>query len=130
MTKRWPLGHCPRDAGCRTAALAGTAFLHQPRKPRNTRKKRLPGWRASPCSSITACFPRVLRFPGGLARSVAVRNISVHQRGSAVGLAELDEEQLQLVASDRFWQLITARRKQPTVNRAELERMAAAHDAS
>ncbi len=45
-----------------------------------------------------------------------------------VGLAELDEDQLQLGASDRFWQLITARRKQPTVSRAELERMAAARD--
>jgi antitoxin (DNA-binding transcriptional repressor) of toxin-antitoxin stability system len=46
-----------------------------------------------------------------------------------VGLAGLDEEQLQLGASDNFWQLITARRKQPTVSRAELERMAAARDA-
>ena len=45
-----------------------------------------------------------------------------------VGLAGLDEDQLQLGASDKFWQLITARRKQPTVSRAELERMAAAGD--
>jgi antitoxin (DNA-binding transcriptional repressor) of toxin-antitoxin stability system len=42
-----------------------------------------------------------------------------------VGLAGLDEDQLQLSTSDSFWQLITARRKQPTVSRAELERMAA-----
>ena len=47
-----------------------------------------------------------------------------------VGLADLDEDQLQLGASDKFWQLITARRKQPTVRRAELERMAAAGDAT
>ena len=35
----------------------------EPRKPRNTRKKRLLGRRVSPCSSTTACFPMVLRFP-------------------------------------------------------------------
>ena len=45
-----------------------------------------------------------------------------------VGLAGLDEDQLQLGASDKFWQLITTRRKQPTVSRAELERMAAGRD--
>lgn len=43
-----------------------------------------------------------------------------------VGLAGLDEDQLQLGASDKSWQLMTARRRQPTVSRAELERMAAA----
>jgi hypothetical protein len=45
-----------------------------------------------------------------------------------LGLADLDDDQLQLGRSDKFWQLITARRKQPTVSRAELERMAAASD--
>ena len=45
-----------------------------------------------------------------------------------VGVADLDEDQLQLGASDTFWQLITTRRKQPTVSRAELERMAAGRD--
>jgi antitoxin (DNA-binding transcriptional repressor) of toxin-antitoxin stability system len=45
-----------------------------------------------------------------------------------VGLAGLDEDQLQLGASDQFWQLITARRKEPTVTRAELEQMAAGSD--
>ena len=45
-----------------------------------------------------------------------------------VGLSGLDEDQLQLGVSDKFWQLITARRKQPTVTRAELERMAAGSD--
>ena len=45
-----------------------------------------------------------------------------------VGVAGLDEDQLQLGASDKFWQLITMRRKQPTVSRAELERMAAGCD--
>ena len=45
-----------------------------------------------------------------------------------VGVADLDEDQLQLGASDTFWQLITTRRKQPTVSRAELERIAAAGD--
>jgi antitoxin (DNA-binding transcriptional repressor) of toxin-antitoxin stability system len=46
-----------------------------------------------------------------------------------VGLAGLDEDQLQLGTSDKFWQLITARRKQPTVSRVELERLAATRDA-
>ena len=45
-----------------------------------------------------------------------------------VGLAGLDEEQLELGASDAFWQLITARRKQRTVTRSELERLAAGSD--
>jgi antitoxin (DNA-binding transcriptional repressor) of toxin-antitoxin stability system len=45
-----------------------------------------------------------------------------------VGVADLDEDQLQLGASNTFWQLITTRRKQPTVTRAELERIAAACD--
>ena len=43
-----------------------------------------------------------------------------------VGLAGLDEDQLALGASDKFWQLITARRKQSTVTRAELEGLASA----
>jgi hypothetical protein len=42
-----------------------------------------------------------------------------------VGLAGLDEEQLELGASDAFWQLITARRKQRTLTRSELERLVA-----
>jgi hypothetical protein len=40
-----------------------------------------------------------------------------------VGLAGLDEDQLQLAASDKFWHLITLRRKERTVTRAELERL-------
>jgi hypothetical protein len=39
-----------------------------------------------------------------------------------VGVEGLDEEQLQLGSSDRFWTLIEARRKQKTMSRAELER--------
>jgi len=45
-----------------------------------------------------------------------------------VGVAGLDEDQLQLGTSDKFWQLITTRRKQPTVSRSELERMAAGRE--
>ncbi len=45
-----------------------------------------------------------------------------------VGLAGLDEEQLQLGTSDRFWELITARRKQRAVTRAELEQMSTDSD--
>jgi antitoxin (DNA-binding transcriptional repressor) of toxin-antitoxin stability system len=39
-----------------------------------------------------------------------------------VGVEGLDEEQLQLGSSDKFWTLIEARRKQKTISRAELER--------
>lgn len=47
-----------------------------------------------------------------------------------VGLAGMDDEQLQLGASNEFWQLITARRKQRTVTRAELERLVGIGDQS
>ena len=39
-----------------------------------------------------------------------------------IGIADMDEEQLQLSSSDRFWKLITERRRQQTISRAELER--------
>jgi antitoxin (DNA-binding transcriptional repressor) of toxin-antitoxin stability system len=39
-----------------------------------------------------------------------------------VGVEGLDEEQLQLGSSEKFWTLIEARRKQKTINRAELDR--------
>jgi antitoxin (DNA-binding transcriptional repressor) of toxin-antitoxin stability system len=39
-----------------------------------------------------------------------------------VGVEGLDEEQLQLGSSDKFWTLIEARRKQKMMSRAELER--------
>jgi hypothetical protein len=39
-----------------------------------------------------------------------------------VGVAGMDEEQLRLGSSDKFWRLITERRGQQTINRAELER--------
>jgi antitoxin (DNA-binding transcriptional repressor) of toxin-antitoxin stability system len=38
-----------------------------------------------------------------------------------IGLEGLDEEQLQLGSSDKFWTLIEQRRKQKTISRAELE---------
>ncbi|NUO80824.1 hypothetical protein HUU05_12150 [candidate division KSB1 bacterium] len=38
-----------------------------------------------------------------------------------IGLEGLDEEQLELGYSDKFWQLIEQRRKQRTMSRAELE---------
>mgnify|MGYP001586341479 CR=1 FL=1 len=47
-----------------------------------------------------------------------------------VGLTGLDEEQLQLGTSAEFWQLITTRRKQPTVTRSELERLAGGSERS
>lgn len=37
-------------------------------------------------------------------------------------LIGLDEEQRQLGSRDRFWELMTERRRQPTISRAELER--------
>jgi hypothetical protein len=39
-----------------------------------------------------------------------------------VGLSEMDQEQLELGSSDRFWKLITARRKEKTISRAALEK--------
>ncbi len=40
-----------------------------------------------------------------------------------IGLEGLDEEQLELEYSDKFWKLIEQRRKQRTMSRAELEEM-------
>lgn len=39
-----------------------------------------------------------------------------------VGVEGLDEEQLQLGSSPKFWTLIEERRKQKTISRAELEK--------
>jgi len=39
-----------------------------------------------------------------------------------VGVKGLDREQLALGSADKFWKLITQRRKQGTISRAELER--------
>ncbi|MDI6782382.1 MAG: hypothetical protein QME49_09825 [bacterium] len=38
-----------------------------------------------------------------------------------VGIEGMDEEQLQLGSSDKFWTLITKRRMQKTISRAKLE---------
>lgn len=38
-----------------------------------------------------------------------------------VGVEGMDEEQLQLGANDKFWELITERRAQKTMSRTELE---------
>ena len=39
-----------------------------------------------------------------------------------VGVEGLDEEQAQLGASDKFWKLISDRRKEPTLDRSALEK--------
>lgn len=39
-----------------------------------------------------------------------------------VGVEGMDREQLELGASDKFWKLITARRKQKGISRAALEK--------
>jgi len=39
-----------------------------------------------------------------------------------VGVEGMDEEQLQLGSSDKFWTLIEKRRRQRTIGRAELEK--------
>ena len=39
-----------------------------------------------------------------------------------VGVEGLDEEQVQLGASDAFWKLISERRREPIVDRAALEK--------
>lgn len=38
-----------------------------------------------------------------------------------VGVEGMDDEQLQLGSSDKFWRLITERRKQKTMSRSEVE---------
>lgn len=38
-----------------------------------------------------------------------------------VNVEGIDEEQMQLGSSNKFWQLITARRKQSVINRTQLE---------
>ena len=38
-----------------------------------------------------------------------------------VGVEGMDEEQLQLGSSEKFWKLIAERRKQKTLSRAQLE---------
>ncbi len=38
------------------------------------------------------------------------------------GVKGLDPEQLELGSDDKFWKLITRRRKQKTINRPELEK--------
>ena len=40
-----------------------------------------------------------------------------------VGLEGFDEEQLQLGSSDRFWELISERRQEKTMDRVALEKM-------
>jgi hypothetical protein len=39
-----------------------------------------------------------------------------------VGVEGLDEEQIELGASDEFWKQISERRKEPTVDRSALEK--------
>jgi hypothetical protein len=39
-----------------------------------------------------------------------------------VGVQGLDEDQVQLGVSDKFWQLISARRKEKSLDRATLEK--------
>lgn len=39
-----------------------------------------------------------------------------------VGLGGLDDEQIALGLSEDFWKLITTRRREPTISRAELEK--------
>jgi prevent-host-death family protein len=52
--------------------------------------------------------------------------VVITQNGKPVAIilstADWDEEQLQLAQSDSFWQLITKRRSQKMMTRAELER--------
>lgn len=45
-----------------------------------------------------------------------------------VGLADFDEEQIRLGLSDEFWKMISARRREPAITRAELERRLDADD--
>ena len=44
-----------------------------------------------------------------------------HPVALVIGVADLDEKQIELGSSDKFWKLITARCGQKTLSRAELE---------
>ena len=44
--------------------------------------------------------------------------LNIHE----VGVEGMDEEQVQLGSSDKFWTLIEKRRRQGTIGRAELEK--------
>jgi antitoxin (DNA-binding transcriptional repressor) of toxin-antitoxin stability system len=56
-------------------------------------------------------------------------NVIIKRHGKPVvliiGIEGIDEEQLQLGASDKFWGLISERRKQKTISRADLEKLEA-----
>ena len=52
-----------------------------------------------------------------LARLLAGGRVSI-----VVGLADFDEEQIRLGLSDEFWKMISTRRREPAITRAELER--------
>ena len=47
-----------------------------------------------------------------------------------IGIEGMDEEQLQLGSSDKFWKLITERRKQKPMSRARLEQTINSNSAS
>ncbi len=56
---------------------------------------------------------------------------SVGQQATQItGVADKNTDGLPLGASDQFWRLISERRKQPTISRAELERRLEARDAT
>jgi prevent-host-death family protein len=61
----------------------------------------------------------------GCIREAQQERIVITRNGKPVvliiGVEGLDEEQLQLGSSDRFWKLITERRGEKTISRAELE---------
>jgi ribosome-binding protein aMBF1 (putative translation factor) len=48
----------------------------------------------------------------------------------AIGVADMDEEQLQSSTSDQFWTLISERRRQQTISRAELAHRLERRDAA
>ena len=66
-------------------------------------------------SDLTSCVEQAQR-----GRVVVLRNRK--PVALIVGVQGLDREQLELRSSARFWELIENRRKQPTINRAELEK--------
>jgi antitoxin (DNA-binding transcriptional repressor) of toxin-antitoxin stability system len=58
-------------------------------------------------------------------RDAQVERVVITQNGAPValivGLAGMDEEQVQLGSSDEFWKLIAERRRQKSLTRAALE---------
>jgi putative addiction module component (TIGR02574 family) len=72
-------------------------------------------------------------MPGSCGNEVLSEKVVPTRNGPSITLVvrlkDMDEEQVKLGSSDAFWELMAERRRQEVIDRAELERRLAAHDA-